>query len=324
MACGNSKTAIGPFAESLRPESLHLEINNHAHTLDLIYKEAVRRDRFEQFCTVLSAPVNENGCGLKSMERFIREHYAIVSKRENNLGIRLIGEQAIQIARYGYRLADCLCISNKFDASYVKYIVICKLLQTLRDIGAMLCKVDVDASYSNEVEKFCTLYFRLYALYFQSNCNSTVWTMGYAVPYHVKLLYNEYECGYGVTSMQENTSKHSEIKKILKLQTNRSNNNENGKWMQVLRACWVTQFYLPTKYPVVEYYSHSTHRIPELSSAEDHCACSRLLQGHSTLCDVCHDAENIVKHALAGSVPADILNILMPEQCNECKKQFAD
>ena len=33
---------IGIFAERIRPEPLHLEINNWTHVLDLIYKEAVR------------------------------------------------------------------------------------------------------------------------------------------------------------------------------------------------------------------------------------------------------------------------------------------
>ena len=315
---------IGQFAEDLRPESLHLEINSQAHVLDLTYKESVRRELFEKFFDILLAPVNENRCGLNKLACLIHDQYNNVSTRALKLKVRLIGEQAIQLARYGYRLADCLFISSEYNANFIKYIVICKIVQTLRDIGSMLCKVDVDPSYPKLIKRFCTLYFNLFSLYFKSNCNSTVWNMGYAVPYHVQLFYDNFKHGYGLTSMQGKESKHSEIKKCLKLQTNRSCNNETGKWVQCLRASWVNQFWMPIHFPRQDYYSHSTHRNPELSSGEDHCVCSRLLQDHSNLCNMCHTAKNLVEHALNGSLPPGMYDILFPKKCQTCQKQFAD
>ena len=67
---------IGVFADRLRPEPLHLEINNWQHVLDLIYKEAVRRGKFQNFIQVLKSPkhnIDLPGFGLKFIASLI-EH----------------------------------------------------------------------------------------------------------------------------------------------------------------------------------------------------------------------------------------------------------
>ena len=53
------------------------------------------------------------GCGLAFVASLIREHYKDKDKRSNNLSIRLIGEQAIALARYSYRLVDALVVQTR-------------------------------------------------------------------------------------------------------------------------------------------------------------------------------------------------------------------
>ena len=109
---GTPRIAI--FAERIKPEPLHLGMNSWQHVLDLLYKEAVRRGKFEEFITVLKNPPicsinNEKpGCGLKVVAMRIKEHYDVETTHSKKLEVRLIGSQAISLAQYSYRIIDCL------------------------------------------------------------------------------------------------------------------------------------------------------------------------------------------------------------------------
>ena len=98
---------------------MHLEINNWEHVLDLIYKEAVRRNKFADFIRVLKSSkknpdINGSlGCGLKFVSAKIEEHYMSESTRNKKLHNRLIGSQAIALAQYSYRLIDVLKVENE-------------------------------------------------------------------------------------------------------------------------------------------------------------------------------------------------------------------
>ena len=45
------------FADRLRPEPMHCEINAWQHYLDLVYLQAVQRNRFDDFIAALEEPV---------------------------------------------------------------------------------------------------------------------------------------------------------------------------------------------------------------------------------------------------------------------------
>ena len=185
---------IGIFADRIRPESLHLEINNWQHVLDLIYKEAVRRRRFEEFVEVLQNPVKDSeklGCGLKFIGMKIREHYNVESSRFKKLETRLIGAQAISLVFivYSFRLIDQLITENESETQVLKRLALAKMCENLRDIGSQINRVVVEnESYPEQVKILCRNYFNLFSLFFPESCQSTVWTMGYVLPYHVEQL----------------------------------------------------------------------------------------------------------------------------------------
>ena len=63
---------IGVFAERVRPDLLHCEINAWQHLLDLIYCECVKRNMFQQFIKILSAPVGlEHSNDLETLDQLI-------------------------------------------------------------------------------------------------------------------------------------------------------------------------------------------------------------------------------------------------------------
>lgn len=60
------------------------------------------------------------GCGLSFVASKIREHHNDKDHRANNLSTRFIGEQAIALAKYSYRLIDALEITDESSAQKMK------------------------------------------------------------------------------------------------------------------------------------------------------------------------------------------------------------
>ena len=151
------------FSNRQRPDPFHHEVNNWQHVLNLIYQQSVRQNCFVSFIDTLMRPVKSGSCGLLYATPNIREHYACESKKNNTITYRLIGEQAIKLARYSYRLVDDLPLNCVGEAEKIKLFVLAKIYQSLRNIGSMLSRVIVSSSYPEDIRKICTYYFNLFA-----------------------------------------------------------------------------------------------------------------------------------------------------------------
>ena len=213
----------------LRLEPLHLEINNWQHVLSLIYLGSVRRGKYQDFNNVLKTQKKNGGCGLKFVAKLIDEQYCKENQRMTKLEVRLIGAQAISFAQYSNRLVDSIAHDQGSGSEDIKYKALSLICQKLRDIGGLMNKVIVKENYPMDLEGLCKAYFNLFSLFFPKQCQSTVWTLGYAVPYHAKKLFENYKVGYGVFSMQGKESLHSSLKQQLRNESNRSCEEGDGE-----------------------------------------------------------------------------------------------
>ena len=373
------KPRIGIFADRVRPDPLHCEVNAWQHILDLLYSESVRRNRFEKFIEILSAPVGVEavdheyadvvdntsnlhdcisselandqsltdandesltdandesltdannftansldptaeeegteqnvmllnlqrelaavkmsntlsnsaaipssaqsifGCGLAYLRTKIQEHYDDESKRFNKLGIRIIGQQAIALARNSFRLVDCLKTVEETEGEKLKRLALSKIVENLRNASGLFNKIHiVSQGEIDELEDFCQLYFNLLVLFFPESVNVTVWTVAYAIPFHARKLYEEYGIGFGILSLQAKESKHAGLKAELSLTNRSQDSSSSGKWWQVMRASYIRSFYLPEHQPSpASYSSHFKSRKPPHCELLDFCDCGR-------------------------------------------------
>jgi len=70
---------------------------------------------------------SKNAAGILGfVASLIREHYKDKDKRNNNLTIRLIGEQAIALAQYSHRLIDVLKVPNDTSSQQNKRLALRK------------------------------------------------------------------------------------------------------------------------------------------------------------------------------------------------------
>jgi hypothetical protein len=208
---------------------------------------------FNKTCTGNSSVY---GCGLSYLRSKLEEHYSDEGKRFNKLSIRLIGEQAIVLARHCYRLIDCLASDNETEGEKLKRLALSKIAEYLRNAGALFNKIHVQClGEIDQLDEFCQHYFNMLVLFFPESINVTVWTVAYAIPYHARKLYDKYGIGFGILSLQAKESKHAGLKAELSL-TNRSRKcDNNGKWWQIMRANYVRSFYLPEHQPSPSSYT---------------------------------------------------------------------
>ena len=285
--CENVADATAKFLEALAPEKLHKQAPSQG----------------------------QPGCGLAFVANLIKEHYNDESMHHKTLSIRLIGEQAIQLARYSYRLVDSLKSEAESEQEELKRLALSKICQLLRDATALFNKVNVTESEVN-----------IFTLFVPEGVNITVWTVGYAIPYHADLLYSQYKVGYGIISLQAKESKHAAVKYDLML-TNRSRERSgNGKWNQVMRTNYVCAFFLPEHHPMPStYVSHFKSRIAPNMDNVDVCSCSRSKGNSQEYCDVCVLAEaKLTDSVTRGNLSEEVLHILKPVVCLYCQERFAD
>ena len=318
---------IGEFADRQRPEPLHLEINNWQHIMDLIYVQYKMRGSVDILVSTLRNSASEGGLGLKGLSRAIEDHYKNEKTRDKKFTERLIGQQAVTLARHGLLLIDNLITNDESELERYSRSALSKVLETLRNIGVLINKVDADNTYPNEVTITCTLYFNLIALFFPDYSNSTVWTMGYVIPYHACKLFYEYKVGYGILSMQGKEAKNSAVKQELKSCTNRNKSEgEKNKWHQLMKSNYVRNFYLQSRYPISNYRPHYNSRIPPVKSeGNSYCPyCHREIIESVEMCDMCMCAVEYIEYVKQGVLPQFICELLKPYICEICKKRFAD
>ena len=95
------------------------------------------------------------------------------------ISLRLIGSQAICLARHGYRLVDALAGSNESEAEVIRRAALSKIQQLLRDIGSQINRVNItNIDYPNDVERLCTQYFNIYTLFLPAHCPNGDIAMG--------------------------------------------------------------------------------------------------------------------------------------------------
>lgn len=127
---------------------------------------------------------------------------------------------------------------DESEAQKIKRLALGKIGEYLRNAGGLFNRIDTSSAQVTELKEVYEMHFNLIALFFPTSINVTTWTVGYAIPYHANLLFNQYKVGYGIVFLQAKEAKHSGVKEDLTL-TNRSNVS-SGVGKSGGRSCEVT------------------------------------------------------------------------------------
>jgi len=91
-----------------------------------------------------------------------------------------------------------------------------------------------------ELKRICEQYFNGIQLLFEK-VSPTVWSIGYAVPYHMKEIYDILGYGLGLNSMQGCEAKHVRLKDYV---NNTCNVRKELRWVIVFRHEYVSLLWL--------------------------------------------------------------------------------
>ena len=122
------------------------------------------------------------GCGLSYLVTLIKENYADKKNRHNKIPTRLIGAQAIALARYAYRLTDSLHSSDESPVQRVTRLAPGRVVLHLREAFSIFNKVSTTQADLQDLDENCKLYFILMCLFFSTHVNITSWTVAFAIP----------------------------------------------------------------------------------------------------------------------------------------------
>ena len=96
-------------------------------------------------------------------------------KRLNRLPTRLIGSQTVSLARYGYRLVDCLSTENESSLEKIRRLALSKAVEFLRNAGGLFNKISVGSvGEIDQLVESCKLYYNILALFYPTCLNVTV------------------------------------------------------------------------------------------------------------------------------------------------------
>ena len=167
-------------------------------------------------------------------------------------------------------------------------------------------------SHVDNLQTSCKHYFTAYRLLL-SKVNPTIWTIGHAIPYHTKLLFEELGYGLGLNSMQGREAKHIQLARYTE---NTCNVQKHLRWWVVFRHEYICQIWLREMDPFSTTYNESSTQsfIPKQVQAEDKavCYCGMPKQVDSEGCNVCtHELYKAVKETtLSSKIALEIRNFV--------------
>lgn len=172
----------------------------------------------------------------------------------------------------------------------------------LRDSVSRFSRVTVDETVMGELSESCRKYFNASAM-FLNNVTPTVWTIGYAVSYHVGLLYKKFSLGLGINTMQGREAKHVRISQYAKHAT------LSTRWRLVMRHDYVTAVWLRKLEPLkLSYHKCTDVYVPKSIELPHFCYCGLEKPFSSAKCSFC--SSELYWSIATGKLDAYLLSLL--------------
>ena len=135
-------------------------------------------------------------------------------------------------------------------------------------------------------------YFRAVTL-FTGTVLGTVWSIGHLVPAHTQWVFEKYQTGLGVNTMQGREANHVQIASYAR------NSRYRDRWNQVFRHDYISKLWLPLHQPSLLTYHQSRdslipHRVT--TDAQHFCSCGFSKGEHDDKCIVTRPNDGVKEH----------------------------
>ena len=202
--------------------------------------------------------------------------------RKGSFSYRFTGKETKVFCRkFGFVIQS---LSNTENSPQVKLrlaaLAFCG--QQLRDAISYFSRVNINEQEIKMCQQACQHFYNICALLFKE-VTPTVWTIGYAVPRHLKILFDKYKVGLGINSMQGREAKHVRLAQFAMHST------KYTRWSMVLRHDYICMYvWIRKQDPGHNSYSkYQESYIPKVVSLENYCYCGFPIGNQGSKCHIC-------------------------------------
>ena len=158
----------------------------------------------------------------------------------------------------------------------------------------------------NKCKNACQLLFNANVLLLKS-VTPTLWTVGYAIPRHLQILFDQYGMGLGLNNMQGREAKHVRLSQFAKHTT------KSTRWSMVLRHDYMCNVWIRKHEPAHSLYTaHKQNYIPTDIEQETFCYYGYPVCESEHGCTICSSCifQAVSNTATAGVLSTDMKQIL--------------
>lgn len=267
---------IGPLVDKAYAEPLH-NSNNAWQFLHLkLLEVAIAKSEIPTSCVnpsvlPIHSPIRKYLDVLKDDVKATRLRKKLLtwfkSGRAKKFDYRFTGRDSRLLAHNFMSLINALTSLDDSDQIKLKLATIAFCCLKLRDAVSIFSRVIVDKEVLIEMKSCCSQFFNAVSLLLL-NVTPTVWTVGYAIPYHSDLLFQKYGIGLGINSMQGREAKH------VCLQQYARHSSVSRRWHNVLKHDYISSVFLRKQDPFhFAYHKTRSSYIPKRISSSGFCYC---------------------------------------------------
>lgn len=166
-----------------------------------------------------------------------------------------LGKKGLKKFSVPFRNCSVLSLSRSIR---IKLHALAYIAVELRDATSIYTRVEINNEHLTKLSLICHNYFSAYNLFLSPQISCTVWTVGYAIPYHTRQMYDQLKYGLWLNSMQGREAKHIKLAKYV---DNTCNVKKSDWWWVVFRHEYISMVWLRELDPLSITYKKKVSRV---------------------------------------------------------------
>lgn len=257
----------------------------------------------DPFRLYLNAVKKKLNCNLL----YTKIHKWFSSRKTKKFEYRFTGKESKSFCHGFMHLIAALSVCNSQSPSFlIRLHSLAHLGLSLRDAVSLFSRQNIDDHYITDLTAKCTDFFNT-AKMFIGHVNPTVWTIGYAIPYHAGITATRFGMGLGINTMQGREAKHVSIKKFAQ------HSLPSNRWDLIFRHEYITTCYLRELDPHSSLYKNKkVSYVPSLANTDRDCYCGFPKESSEEHCKFCIDPlrVSIATSAANGRIDLTVAQLL--------------
>lgn len=303
---------IGQIINAGYAEPLHNGNNEWQFWHSFVTDIAVSKSQIPQNCNELNKLPSDStficyiNClkefGLSRLAKKVKKWFTEGTKK--SFDYRFTGKETKTLCQKFMFFVDAISSDSDPPKTKLRIATLAYCGLQLRDAVSLFSRVETDQEEITKLKNVCQHFFNANSLLLR--VSPTVWTIGYAIPYHAQILYDKYGLGLGLNSMQGNEAKHVKLSQYSRHAT------LTGRWQLVLRHDYITCVWIRREDPFHSSYIKSKEKyIPSNINSDGFCYCGFPKGGREQCCKICLSSPYwaVAQSATSGILTAEICNL---------------